>query len=146
RPTTARSNIAEVRFTGNEALPTALLTRTLSGVAIGVPYSDAGFKQILEASLRPLYEARGRIRVTFPQVTTQKADKIDGLVVTVAINEGPAYRLGAVRWQGVAASLKDQVEKVATFKKDDIANFDDIQAALGRMHEKYLAAGFLKQS
>src|SRR5204863_9150020 len=56
RPTTARSNIAEVRFTGNEALPTTLLTRSLSGVAIGVPYSDAGFKQILEASLRPLYE------------------------------------------------------------------------------------------
>jgi outer membrane protein insertion porin family len=146
RPLTARMNIAEVRFTGNDALPTALLTRSLSAVAVGTPYTEAGFRQMLEASLRPLYEARGRIRVAFPKITTQKAERIDGLIVTTAINEGPAFKLGAVRWEGVAESLLAQVEKAANFKKDDIANFDDVQAGIGKVHERYLSGGFLKQT
>ena len=145
-PAASRPNIADVRFTGNEALPTPLLTRTLSAVAIGVPYTEASFRQLLEASLRPLYEARGRIRVEFPRVTSAKAERVEGVVVTTAIREGEAYRLAAVRWEGVLNALKQDVEKAANLKTGDIANFDDVQAGLKRVNERYLSAGFLKQS
>jgi outer membrane protein insertion porin family len=146
RPNLPRANIAEVRFTGNQVLPSTLLTRSLSAVAVGVPYTEAGFRQMLDASLRPLYEARGRIRVAFPKVSTEKAEKVDGLVVTIAVSEGSAYRLGEVRWEGVAEALLPQVEKAADFKKGDVANFDDIQAGVNRVHERYLSGGFLKQT
>lgn len=146
RPPGQRSVIAEVRFTGNTAVPSTLLTRTMSGVAIGRPFTDSGFRQMLEASLRPVYEARGRIRVAFPKVTTEKADKVDGLVVTVAIDEGSVYKLGEVRWNGVAGNLRAEVEKAADFKKGDIVNFDDVSAGLERVHQRYLSGGFLKQT
>jgi outer membrane protein insertion porin family len=146
RPPGQRAVIAEVRFTGNSAVPSTLLARTMSGVAIGRPYTEPGFRQMLEASLRPVYEARGRIRVAFPKVTAEKAEKVDGLVVTVAVDEGSVYKLGQIRWSGVVSNLQADVEKAASFKKDDIVNFDDIQAGMERVHQRYLSAGFLKQA
>src|SRR5215471_9662094 len=94
RPASARPNIAEVHFTGNDVLPSTLLMNTISGVAIGVPYSEAGLRVLLDTSIRPLYEARGRIRVSFPQITVEPSTKNDGVIVTVAVNEGESYSLG----------------------------------------------------
>src|SRR5262249_40213284 len=104
RPPGSLTNVAEVRFTGNEVLPSSVLTRALSAVAVGVPYTEHNFRQILEASVRALYEARGRIRVEFPRVTAEKAPKVEGLIVTTTIKEGPVYKLGSVRLTGVPAN------------------------------------------
>ncbi len=101
RPPASRPNIAEVRFTGNDALPSSLLMNTLSGVAVGVPYSEAGLRVLLDTSIRPLYEARGRIRVAFPRIAIEPAKNVDGVAVTVTVNEGESFNLGAVRFAGV---------------------------------------------
>ena len=61
RPPGPRPNIAEVHFTGNSVLPTAVLVDSLSQVAVGVPYSDATMHQLLDATTRTLYEERGRV-------------------------------------------------------------------------------------
>jgi len=143
RPPGSPTNVAEVRFTGNEVLPSSVLTRTLSAVAVGVPYTERGFRQILDASVRALYDARGRIRVEFPQVTTEKADKVEGLVVTTAIKEGPVYKLGSVRLLGVAANQTAEMEKAANWQKGDIANFDDIQEGLERVRVRFRENGYL---
>src|SRR5487761_1901015 len=83
RPPGARANIAEVHFLGNDVLPTAALVNAFAPVAVGVPYSDATIHELLDASIRSLYETRGRVGVTFPKITVEKAAKIDGVSVTV---------------------------------------------------------------
>ena len=50
-----------------------------------------------------MYEEQGRIRVAFPEITAKKAETNDGVVVTIAINEGPVYTLGHGRAGRLAA-------------------------------------------
>lgn len=142
----ARPNVAQVAFTGNVVVPEDLLITTFSEAAVGVPYSDAEMRRRLDNSVRPLYDARGRIRVSFPTITTAKAERVDGVVVTVAVNEGVTYNLGQVRFQGVSASEASQLAKVADLKKGDIANFDDVKAGVERIHKRYRNNGYLHVS
>jgi outer membrane protein insertion porin family len=142
----ARPNVAQVAFTGNVVVPEDLLISTFSQAAVGVPYSDAEMRRQLDYSIRPLYDARGRIRVSFPKITTAKADRVDGVVVTVSVNEGVVYNLGQVRFQGVAASENSKLADVADLKKGDIVNFDDVKAAVERIHKRYRSSGYLHVS
>jgi outer membrane protein insertion porin family len=144
RPSSPRSQIAEVRFTGNDAVPTTLLLKNLSPVAVGIPFTETSVRQRLEASVRPLYEARGRIRVSFPSIATERDPKVDGLVVVVSVNEGPVYNLGAVRFSGVASGDIASIEKLADLKAGDVVNFDDVKAALDRVHKRYRNSGYLR--
>jgi outer membrane protein insertion porin family len=148
RPPIARSNIAEVRFTGNEVLPSAVLIRTLSGVAVGLPYNEPGLRAVLDSSIRPLYDARGRIRATFPSITVEKstAKDVEGIIVTVAVNEGPSYSLGNIRFAGVAQTQVAELEKTANWKHDDIVNFDDIKEGIDRIQHRLRRAGYLRVS
>jgi len=145
RPPVARSNIAEVRFTGNEVLPADVLTRTLSGVAIGLPYSEPGLREVLDSSIRPLYDARGRIRVAFPSVIAEKstAKDVEGVVVTIGVREGPSYSLGAIRFAGVAQTQVAELEKTANWRHDDIVNFDNIKEGVDRIYRRLRRAGYL---
>ncbi len=142
----ARPNVAQVAFTGNVVVPEDLLISTFSQAAVGVPFSDAEMRRQLDYSIRPLYDARGRIRVSFPKITTAKAERVDGVIVTVAVNEGVAYNLGQVRFQGVAASEASKLANVADLKKGDIANFDDVKAGVERIHKRYRNNGYLHVS
>lgn len=146
RPATPRTHVAEVRFTGNDAVPTALLLRSISPVAVGIPYTEREMRQRLDAAIRPLYDARGRIRVSFPTVATERDSKVDGLVVTVSVSEGAIYNLGAVRFTGVPSGDTAALEKLADLKAGDIVNFDDVKAALDRVHKRYRNSGYLRVS
>jgi outer membrane protein insertion porin family len=137
RPLAPRARIAEVRFEGNDALPTAMLLRALSEAAIGIAYTEPAVRLVLDASIRPLYDARGRIRVSFPKIVIAPSTRVDGVVVTVTVNEGPVYTLGAVRLTGATAT------ETADLKKGDIANFDEVNAALERLYKRYRTMGYL---
>lgn len=143
RPAAPRANIAEVRFTGNAAIPTPMLLRRIDEAAIGVPYTEQAMRQRLDTSIRPLYEARGYIRVAFPKISTEKAEKVDGAVVTVAVEEGPVYKLGSVRFSGAPAGQATQIEKLADFPKGDAVNFDEIDKGLERAYKRLRTAGYL---
>ena len=57
--------MAQVTFTGNQVVPQGVLRETVHGVGIGAPYTEAGFREILNSAVRPVYEQRGRVRVAF---------------------------------------------------------------------------------
>jgi outer membrane protein assembly factor BamA len=146
RPPNPRSNVAEVRFTGNQVLPSPLLINTLSGVAIGIAYNEVTMRILLDSSIRPLYDARGRIRVSFPALTVEKSPKpdVDGVVVTVAVNEGPAYSLGNISFAGISPGDAKEAQRAANIQANDIANFDDINAGLDRVYKRYKSKGYLR--
>jgi outer membrane protein assembly factor BamA len=143
RPPIPRAHVLRVQFTGNQVLPTSLLVNTLSGVAVGVPYSEANIRKLLDASIRPLYEARGRLRSTFPTIDIVKDDHIDGVILTVSVVEGPSYNLGKVRISGVSAAEIKDFDRIANWKTGDIANFDEIQTGVDRIRDRLREKGHL---
>jgi len=142
-PAVERPPIAEVRFLNNQVIPGAALQRAISGVAVGVRYSEKRFRQLLDASVRPLYEARGRVRVAFPEIRLEPAKDVKGVVVTVKVAEGESYRLGAVRLEG-GPLPPEELLRLGNFKTDDLFNAEQIQAGLERIEKRLRREGYLR--
>ena len=142
RPATAPMNVAQVNFTGNRILQTTTLQNTIAGVAIGVPYNEQRFRHLLDSNIRPLYDARGRVRVEFPKIAVEKAKDVNGYVVTVEVSEGDVYNLGEVTVEGVAN--RDELYKIAQFKPETVANFDQINAGIEKMRDRLRSQGYMK--
>ena len=144
RPATGAPKVAEVKFQGNEVVPSSVLLNSFAGVAYGTIYSEAAFRQMLDASVRPIYEGRGRVRLAFPKIETEKAKSVEGLVVTVTVDEGASYDLGEVRIAGETPVPAKELLKTGGFKSGDMANFDDINAGLDRMKKRLRREGYTK--
>jgi len=144
RPAKLPPVIAEVHFKGNDAIATQPLRTALAGVAIGVPYAEPRLRQLLDTSLRPLYEARGRLRVAFPKVETAPAKGVDGLAVTVTVDEGKVYELGDVRLDGPPGLPVNDLFKQGKFKTGEIANFQEIDEAVARVQAALRRAGYIR--
>ena len=139
-PTTLPS-VAEIKFTGNEAIPTQTLQMAIAGVAVGAIYSEPRFQQLLDTSIRPLYEAKGKIRVTFPKLDAEPAKDVTGLIVKVTVAEGPTFKLGAVTLTGVPAATT--LVKEAKFKTGEPANFTEIEEGVERIRAIVRRGGYI---
>ncbi len=134
-------SVAEIKFTGNEAISTQTLQMSIAGVAVGAVYSELRFQQLLDTSIRPLYEAKGKIRVSFPKLTTEPAKDVNGLIVTVKVVDGPTYKLGDVTLTGVPAGAS--LVKEAKFKAGEPANFTAIEEGVERIRSIVRRGGYL---
>lgn len=144
RPAGAMPVVADVDFTGNKVIPTGVLRQAIRGVAIGSRYTESRFRELLETSIRPLYEARGRLRVAFPKISSERAaGDVRGLKITVQVDEGETYSLGDVKVEGTA-SLNQELLKVAALKIGDLANFEEVRAAVERVNGRLRHEGYLK--
>ncbi len=143
RPAVTPPAVAEVRFLNNQVIPETALRRAISGVAVGVPYTEKRFRQLLETSVRPLYEARGRVRVTFPEVRAAPAEGIKGVVVTVKVDEGDSYNLGAVRIEG-APLAAEELLRAAGFKSDEVFDGARVQAGLEQIERRMRREGYMR--
>jgi len=135
--------VAEVRFTGNQVIPTTALQRAMHAVAVGVPYKEKTFRQLLEANVRPLYEARGRVRVSFPEIQVAPAEGIKGVVVTVKVEEGESYKLGAVRVEGGPVEAAELL-RAAQLKDGELFDGARVAAAAERIQKRLRRDGYMK--
>jgi outer membrane protein insertion porin family len=134
--------VARAIFTNTGVVPAVALQTAMYGVAIGIPYGEPQYRLLLDTTIRPLYEARGMIRVSFPKIETEPAKDVDGLVVTTQVDQGPVYKLGRVSYRG-AASSAEELDKLAKLKPDQPANFDDVKAAQQRIEQSLRRSGYL---
>ncbi|MBI3208829.1 MAG: hypothetical protein HYZ37_07995 [Candidatus Solibacter usitatus] len=146
QPARLPPSVAEVDFIKNSVLPAAQLRNAVAGAAVGTVYEEQRFRQIVDANLRPLYEARGRIRVAFPKVEATPVQDVNGLKIVVEVAEGESFNLGDVILENNAALNKGELLRAADLKKGDIANFDEIKAGLERMTAVLKREGYLKAS
>ncbi len=144
RPSAPLPVVAQVKFQGNQVIPSQALLNAFSGVAYGTPFTEDGFRQLLDAQVRPLYDARGRLNVSFPKITAEKAADVQGLVVTVVVDEGSSYNLGDVKIANASAISARELLDVAKFKSGDLANFTDVNAGLDRIRKRYRREGYLQ--
>jgi outer membrane protein insertion porin family len=144
RSAKALPTIAQVKFTGNQALPTTMLQNKLAEVAFGFPYTEAGFRTLLDNAIRPLYDARGRVRVTFPKITTDRAIDVNGLAITVAVDEGPEFKLGEVKFGGNYAAKSTELLKIGKFQTGEVANFEGVYQGIDRIKKRMQRMGYLR--
>ena len=142
RPDRADPTIAQVGFTGNEVLPTALLQTTINGVAIGAVFKEDRMREYLDHAIRPLYEARGRVAIKFSKITATPNPENKGLDVTVEIAEGPSYELGQIDVVG-EGDLR-HYSRVLGVVSGDLANMDAVQEGITRVRSELRKQGFLK--
>jgi outer membrane protein insertion porin family len=138
RPATGAITVAEVRFTGAVMIPAVELQRAIHGVAIGSVYQESRFRQFLEMTIRPIYEDRGRVKVAFPTVTTEKATDVKGVIVTVAVVEGDSYNLGDVNIVGAGAKVK--------FKTGEPFSITALQSSIDQILAQQRRQGYMKAS
>ena len=143
RPSGERARVAEVNLVGNKTMLTAPLVQKLSAAAVGIPYSEPLFRRVMDSSIRPMYEEKGFIAVTFPDITTKKAANNDGVVVTVTVNEGPVYKLGTITLAGLSQPELAQLAKLDEWHKGETVNFTNVDASVEKIKQRQRAQGFL---
>ncbi len=144
RPARGLPSVAEVSFMGDQVVPQNVLRQAIHGVAIGTPYTEAGFREILNTCIRPVYDQRGRVRVAFPEVRAEPVHDVDGVHVFVKVDEGDVYELGKVEIAGPSPLDPAVLLKAGDFKTGDVANFDRVNDGLDRIRVAVRRAGYLQ--
>ncbi len=142
RPAVPPPVIAEVRFLKTESVPLPELQDAIRGVAVGAVWRESRFRQLLDTSIRPLYEQRGLLQVRFTNIRTQPAEKVRGLIVDVDVEEGQAYTLGEVAVEGTPWEGREWLDAVS-LTSQETADFDKVRAAQQRLVERLKRHGFM---
>jgi outer membrane protein insertion porin family len=111
RPAKARPSVARIKFNNTGEIPAVTLQTAMYGVAIGVGYTEPQIRLLLDSTIRPLYEAKGMIRVSFPKIETEPVKDVEGIMVTIQVEPGPVYKLGKIRFGGVDMSPDELAER-----------------------------------
>jgi len=143
RPDRPLPAVALVTFEGNQTLSEDKLREAIGG-AIGAPYTEDLFRQILGAAIRPLYEDEGYVRAAFPELRTKPAEgEIKGVHVFVTVNEGEKYGLGRVAIDGQCPLPAGELLRAGAFKSGDNNVRAHVAEGVERMRQAVRRAGYL---
>ena len=147
RSSASPMTIAEVSFTGADTLRAEDLRNAIAATSIGVPYSETKMRELLDAQIRPLYDAKGHVRVKWAKITSEKAKdvggaEINGVAVKVLLDEGPAYGLHGFDVAGVEA--RKDLLAVVDLKTGDRVDFDQIKDASAKLVRYMQRKGFMR--
>lgn len=143
RPRRAPPSIAEISFTGTKVWTDAELRKQLASVAIGTVYGESTFRELLDNMIRPMYEAKGHMRVEFPRITTRPAEDVKGLAVEVEVKDGEDFKLASVTVRGTPFS-EEEIQRTGEFKLDETINFSAVGVGLRKINEALKENGYLK--
>lgn len=142
RPNKPRPTVATVKFTGNVAFPAFELQNRMATVAVGTLFTEDRFRELLINQIRPIYETKGLLRVTFPKITAEPATDVEGFNVTVVVDEGPEFVLDEVRITGAAGA--SELLKIAAFKTGEIFRIQEVSQSLERLRAAMRSQGYMK--
>lgn len=144
RPDRPRPTVASVVFTGNVAFATAELQNKMAAVAIGTLFTRERFLEMLNNQIRPLYETKGLLRVSFPKIEAKRSADLEGLDVTVEVNDGPEYKLEKVTMSG--APRDTALLKEAGFKEGEVFRLHEVVDSLEKLRASFRASGYMRVS
>lgn len=142
RPEGSQPIIARVVFKGAESIHSSMLENAVSPVAVGRAFRDSRFRAILDATVRPIYEAHGRAGVEFTRIETAPEEGVDGVVVTVTVKEGELYSLGKLTITGAGNPVS--LARVAALKSGDMFNIEEVRAAASRIEKALRHDGHMR--
>ncbi|HWE49605.1 MAG TPA: POTRA domain-containing protein [Bryobacteraceae bacterium] len=139
--------VSTVSFQGNKVIGERELHNKIDEVAFGQPYTEDGFRVFLENQIRPLYEAKGYMHVTFPNIASAPSKNVEGVDVNVTVNEGERYTLSKVVVGGsLAEDSREDSERLlksAKLPRMTVVNFDQIKEGADRVRDSIRHDGFL---
>jgi outer membrane protein insertion porin family len=135
--------VSDVAFEGSKVIPAIDLHNKISEVAYGQPFSESGFRALLESQIVPLYEAKGYMKVAFPKLETSPSADVTGIDVKVTVDEGIEYKLTRVAVAGRSQSESAKILRTAKLPTMTVANFDEIREAAKRVQEAMRHQGYL---
>lgn len=142
RPKRVLPSVYQVDFVGNQLLRSEELRPVLSAAATGVIYKESDFRDILDIKIRPMYEARGRLKVSFPEILTEKAPENLGLNIKVKVVEGEEFALGEIRLEGESGRTEDWL-RIGGFRQGVTANMGEVDDGRRKMELAVKRNGFL---
>jgi len=135
--------VSAVSFEGSKLISAIDLHNKISEVAFGQPFTENGFRALLESQIVPLYEAKGYMRVTFPKITSEPSSEVTGVDVKVTVDEGAEYKLTRVAVAGKTAAESARMMKTAKLPQMTVANFEQVIEAAKRVQDSMRHQGFL---
>ena len=135
--------VSAVSFEGSRLIAAVDLHNRISEVAFGQPFTENGFRALLESQIVPLYEAKGYMRVTFPKITAEPSTEVTGVDVKVTVDEGAEYKLTRVAVVGSTPAESARILKTAKLPQMTAANFSQVIDAAKRVQDSLRHQGFL---
>jgi outer membrane protein insertion porin family len=114
----------------------------------GKPFSRFAVGVFAGEHVRPLYLARGNLRVQFgtPQARftgNPNQPLPDNVIVFLPITPGPIYRWGGVTWSGNSVFIPQALVDFLGFAPDEVADGLKVEAGWERVRKEYGKHGYL---
>jgi outer membrane protein insertion porin family len=84
--------------------------------------------------------------LSFPEIKTEQATDVQGLTVTVTVDEGQSYTLGKVTIDGQPPVDAKTLMKAGDFKTGDVANIDLVNEGVERIRKAVKRAGYIEST
>jgi outer membrane protein assembly factor BamA len=115
---------------------------------IGKPFSRFAVGVFAGEHVRPLYLARGNLRVQFgtPQARftgNPNQPLPDNVIVFLPITPGPTYRWGGATWSGNSVFIPQALVDFLGFGPDEVADGLKVEAGWERVRKEYGKHGYL---
>ena len=144
RPTVPPPVIAYVLFEGSAVLRAEDLQKAFYQVSVGVPYTEERVHELLDASIRPLFEEKGRLQVRFGPFRAAESTQATGLLVGVPVEDGEEFAFGKIRFAGQGLLTEKELARMARLEEGELANFALVNKALAEIEGRYKRGGYLK--
>jgi outer membrane protein assembly factor BamA len=138
--------VCSLRFPGAEAVSEADLIKA-SQPLINSDFSRKDISGFAAYTLFPLYRRLGRLRAEFKEPTPTKAEDlpncVDGVTVTVPVDEGIVYSWGKSDWNGNQSVSAAELSDALGMKTGEIADGTKIDAGLKEVRKAFGRKGHL---
>lgn len=142
----AALKIGSVEF-GDARAAESRAVQALLPTLVGKPFSRSAINLFLSEHVRPLYLERGYLRARFrkPEVryTGNPAKPPESVRVIVPIEAGPVFHWSGARWSGNRALTSESLDALLALKTNEVANGNNITAAMARIEDEYNRRGYL---
>ena len=142
RPATAEPMIGQFFFKGNKLVDTSTIANAFAPVVIGTSSRERDVRTLLDAGLRPVFESKGLLRVSFGKIETEKMKDADGVGLTIQVTEGPQFKFGEVRVTGSGLTNKEALSEIE-LKAGELANMDLAGAATRKLIARLRHYGYM---
>lgn len=135
-------SVAEIYFKDNHAVDNVTLQKAAANSGIGAVYTERRFREVLDASVRREYEAKGYMAAKFTKLETAPAKGNKGVAVTVTVEEGPVYKLEDVQVSGVENGKL--LLRKAAIKLGETIDMNAVNAGIDEMLRTMRRDGYIK--
>lgn len=144
------AKVRDIEFTGNENIPPRVLKKAMQQkewVFFISFFSGSGTYKPDELSadveaLRRVYMNEGYLDVKIGQPEIKPHGE-KGIDVYIPVEEGPVYKLGSIKLEGLSLFKETDIRPVVTNKADDVASLGAIERTQQSIQDYYGSRGYI---